>query len=175
MPVLCQTVNGQKQPVDMRYDFSMRVLAIFLVCFFLSGCGDVYRYLSSGSVGWAINEEIRHKKKTEVVISRLTDFSWSELVVFGAYTRQIEVCNRLQLSDVTCQDKISAEPNNDGLQLLVFLRNKEIVHTELHLGWHGSFQVDDTVTLTPQTAVFLVEKKGKLYSGEDNLVLKLRQ
>ena len=142
----------------MRYDLSMRVIAILFVCLSLNGCGDVYRYLSSGSVGWAINKEIRYKGQTEVVISRLADFSWNELVVFGAYTRQIEICNRLQLSVVTCQDKIPDEPNSDGLQLLVFLRNKEIVHTELHLAWHGNLQVDDTMTLTPQTAVFLVEK-----------------
>ncbi len=150
----------------------MKYVLILVACLLLGNGGDIYRYFSSGPVGWAINKKIRFQDKREIVIADLTDFAWDELVVFGAYSRQVEICNRLKLDEHDCATKIQAEPNNDGLALLVFLRDKQVVHTETHLGWHGEFDVDDSRTWTPGTAIFRVEEDGRLYSGAPRYHLK---
>lgn len=151
-----------------------KILVAIVICMSMSGCGDVYRYLKSGPVGWAINKETRYKKQTEIDLSKITGFDWDQLVIFGAYSRQIEICNRLQLDDRSCTAKISDEPDNEGEMLMVFLQHGEVVHSEIHIGWHGAFSVDDTTTLTPQNAIFVVERRGTLYSGEANLILRLK-
>jgi hypothetical protein len=143
-----------------------------LLCFSLSGCGDLYRYLSSGEVGWAIKQEVRNRQKTEISLAILTRFGWDELVVFGSYTPRDEICRRLELDEPACTAANLPEPLNDGLSLLVFRQKGKIVHREIHLGYHGEFRVDDRISFTPQNAVFFVEPHGMLRHGERQLLLK---
>jgi hypothetical protein len=151
-----------------------RGILSMLLCTSLSGCGDLYRYLNSGEVGWAIKHEVRNRQKAEISLAMLTRFRWDELVVFGSYTPRDEICRRLQLDEPACTAANLPEPLNDGLSLLVFRRNGKIVHREIHLGYHGEFRVDDRISFTPQNAVFLVEPHGMLRHGERHLLLKWR-
>ena len=136
----------------------------------LAGCGEIYRYASSGEVGWAIKKEIRDKQKTEITLSRLTRFSWNELIIFSSYTPRNEICHRLRLDEADCKAADLPEPLDDGLSLLVFRQNGKIVHHEIHLGYHGDFRVEERSS-TPDDAVFVVEPGGTLRSGERQLVL----
>ena len=52
----------------------------------LAGCGDIYRYVASGEVGWALKKEIRDRGRQEIALAGLTRFAWDEMIVFGAYT-----------------------------------------------------------------------------------------
>lgn len=142
-----------------------------LSCILLSGCGDIYRYLSSGEVGWAIKREIRDRQQTEIAMARLTRFSWDELIVFSAYTPRHEICKRLQLDEGACATADLPEPLNDGLGLMVFRQSGKIVHQEIHLGWHGRFDIDER-SFSPQTAVFVIEAHGTGPGGEPYLVLR---
>lgn len=136
----------------------------------LAGCGDIYRYLASGEVGWAIKREIRDRQRSEVALAGLTRFAWDELIVFSAYTPRQEICRRLKLDDEACAAANLPEPLDDGLGLLVFRLGGKIVHQEIQLGWHGRFDVDER-SFTPQTAVFVVEPRGTGRNGEPHLVL----
>ncbi len=136
----------------------------------LAGCGDIYRYLTSGEVGWAIKREIHDRQQTEIALASLTRFSWDELIVFSAYTPRDEICQRLKLDERACITADIPEPLDDGLGLLVFRQNGKIVHREIQLGWHGRFQVDER-SFTPQTAVFIVEPNGTGRNGDPYLIL----
>ena len=145
-------------------------LLLVLSCILLSGCGDIYRYLRSGEVGWAIKREIRDRQQSEITLARLTRFSWDELIVFGSYTPHHEICRRLQLSESDCIAADLAEPLDDGLNLLVFRLNGKIVHREMQLGYHGAFRVDER-SFTPRDAVFVVEQGSLLSKGQRQLIL----
>lgn len=137
----------------------------------LAGCGDIYRYVASGEVGWALKKEIRDRGRQEITLTGLTRFAWDEMIVFGAYTPIWEICGRLRLDKQACEMANLPEPLNEGLNLLVFLQHGKIVHREIHLGYHGEFRVDDRVHFTPDNAHFVVEPKGTLQNGERQLVL----
>lgn len=100
----------------------MRTLFTILLFLSLSGCGDAYRYLKSGNVGWALKKELRDKKSTRVDIANLTNFQWDELFLFSPYQATNEICKRLVLSAVDCKSFITAESTDDGEMLMVFRR-----------------------------------------------------
>ena len=147
----------------------MRATAILALIVSLFGCGDIYRFAKSGEVGWAIKKEIRDKQRKEIVLANITKFPWDEFFVFEAYTPTSEVCQSLSLSKNDCEATITSESTGDAEMLLVFRLNGKVVHSELHIAWHGDFDQEDTAPLTPKTVVFNVVAKGKLYNGEDSL------
>jgi hypothetical protein len=151
----------------------MQVSRLFPIALFilLAGCGYIYRYVTSGPVGWAIKQEIRDNNKTEISLAKLTRFSWDEVIVFGAYTPRDEVCRRLQLDEPQCQAADLPDPSDDGLNLLVFRQNGRIVHHEIHFAYHGEFRVEEK-SLSPQDARFVVEPQGALSNGERQLILR---
>lgn len=156
----------------MRVKTHLRTLAVLLVLSgtLLTGCGDIYRFLRSGEVGWAIKREIRDRQQTEITLAKLTRFSWDELIIFSSYTPRHEICRRLQLTDADCIAADLPEPLDDGLDLLVFRLNGNIVHREIQLGYHGEFRVDEA-SFTPRDAVFVVEPGALLSNGERQLIL----
>lgn len=160
--------------MSVRAKLPQLVFLCTLPVILLAGCGDIYRYLTSGEVGWAIKREIRDRQQTEIALASLTRFSWDELIVFSAYTPRQEICQRLKLDERACVAADLQEPLDDGLGLLVFRQNGKIVHREIQLGWHGSFQVDER-SFTPQTAVFVVEPHGTGRNGEPYLILLAKQ
>lgn len=162
------SIKGQTRPHSL---LRRHVIAAALGIVTLAGCGDIYRYVTSSEVGWAIKKEIRDRRQTDISIARLTRFDWDEMIVFGAYTPIWEICRRLQLDEQTCKAANLPEPLNDGLSLLVFRRNGKIVHREIHLGYHGEFRVDDRISFTPDDARFVVEAKSTLSNGERQLIL----
>lgn len=161
----------------MNVDSVIRSISPRFVLFFavamltLTGCGDIYRYVSSGELGWAIKKEIRDRSRTEITLSKLTLFPWDDLVIFSAYTPRMEICKRLALDEIGCNSADLSEPMNDGLNLLVFRLNGKIVHREIHLGEHGEFRVEEQ-SFTPQDAVFVVEPHATLGNGKRQLILR---
>lgn len=143
----------------------MRKLVTILLVFSLSGCGDIYRYLKSGDVGWALKKELRDKKSTTVEIAKLTHFQWGELFLFGPYQPTDEVCKRLQLSSVDCKAIITVESTDDGEMLMVFRHKKKVVHTEMHIRWNGDFTPVPDEPFSPRTAIFSVSIEGKSVHG----------
>lgn len=151
----------------------MQVIAVIALIFTLSGCGDIYRYIRSGEVGWAIKKEIRDKHEKKIIIANTTKFPWDEFFVFGAYTMAEEVCQSLSIPEVECGDVITSSPIDDAQQLMVFRLNGKVVHSEIHIAWHGKFKFKK-MPLNPSTAVFSVVVNGQTYNGQDSLVLKVK-
>lgn len=151
----------------------MRIIVVIALISILSGCGDIYRYIRSGEVGWAIKKEIRDKNKKEIVMANVTKFSWNEFFVFGGYTMIEEVCQNLNIPENECGNVITSSPMDDAQQLMVFRLNGKVVHSEIQIAWHGRFKIEK-MPLNPSTAVFNVVADGKLYNGEDSLILRLK-
>jgi len=146
------------------------VIAIILLC--LAGCGNIYRYFNSGEVGWALKRELRDKHVQEVSIYKLTKFQWDELFLFGPYCPTSEICKRLKLTPTECKSTITSESTDDGEMLMVFRNNGKVVHTEMHIRWHGDFTPVPDKIFTPATAVFQVVVDGKGSQGQDWLRLR---
>lgn len=164
------SIKGATRPHSLLH---RHIIAGALGIVTLAGCGDIYRYVTSGEVGWALKKEIRDRQQTVITLSHLTRFPWDELIVFSAYTSRHEICQRLKLDERACIAADLPEPLNDGLGLLVFRQNGKIVHQEIQLGWHGRFDVDER-SFTPQTAVFIVEPHGTGRNGEPYLILRAK-
>ena len=77
--------------MSVRAKLPQLVFLCTLSVILLAGCGDIYRYLTSGEVGWAIKREIRDRQQTEIALASLTRISWDELIVFSAYTPRQEM------------------------------------------------------------------------------------
>jgi hypothetical protein len=140
----------------------------------LSGCGELYRYVASGKVGWALKKELRDKNSKEVEIAKLTDFAWDELVLFSPYFPTAKVCERLGLSPDECKSTIKSASGDDSEMLIVFRNQGKIVHVEMHFRVHGDFTPVAEQVLTPETATFTVGVSGKATSGADWLTLNLK-
>ena len=153
----------------------MRVATILALIVCLSGCGNIYRFAKSGEVGWAIKKEIRDKHKKEIILANITQFPWDEVFVFGAYSPTFEVCQILNISKNDCEATITSESTDDAEMLMVFRLNGKVVHSELHIAWHGDFEHENIAPLTPKTAVFVVIAEGKTYNGENRLVLRVKR
>ena len=148
-----------------------KVLLATLLMLSVSGCGDIYRYIKSGQVGWALKRELRDRHVQKIELAKLTEFAWDELFLFGPYEPANEICKTLHLPEADCKSTITETSTDDGEMLMVFRLNGKIVHNEIHIRWHGDFSPIPQEPLTPQTAVFSVSVQGKGASGEDRLVL----
>jgi len=150
----------------------MRIAIIAMLLLSLVGCGDIYRYFNSGEVGRALKRELRDKHAQEVSIAKLTKFQWDELFLFGPYEPTGEICKRLNLAPTECKSTITSESTDDGQMLMVFRNNGKVVHTEMHIRWHGDFTPVPDKPFTPATAVFKVVVDGKGSQGQDWLRLR---
>jgi hypothetical protein len=151
----------------------IRAILVVVLFVILSGCGDIYRYIRSGEVGLAIKKEIRDKHEKEIKIDRVTQFPWNELFIFGGYTRVEEICKSLSIPKGECGDVITSSPIDDAQQLMVFRLNGRVVHSEIHIAWNGRFEIGK-MPLDPSSAVFNVVVNGRLYNGQESLLLKLK-
>lgn len=133
-----------------------RLSFVILLSLCLASCGDIYRYLNSGEVSKAINKEIREEHAQQIKIAQLTDFAWDELYLFGPYSVTSEICKTLELGKTECESTITVSSTDDGQWMMVFRENKHVVHTELHLGWHGYFMREFDEPFTPESALFSV-------------------
>jgi hypothetical protein len=149
---------------------SARHLLAILLGLSLTGCGDIQRYLKSGEVGWALKRALRDQHAERIELVQLTRFTWDELFLFGPYEPANEVCRTLGSASSDCESSLTLA-SSDGEVLMVFRRGGKIVHSEIHLRWHGDFSPMPNAPLTPQTAVFSVSIQGKNAAGEDRLVL----
>lgn len=153
---------------------TVRTLLIAFLLLSIAGCGDIYRYAATGEVGRALKRELRDKQSKEIAIAKLTKFEWDELFLFGPYTPTSEVCKVLTISQTDCASLIKSESTDDGEMLMVFRQNGKIVHTEMHIRWHGDFTPVPTEPLTPASAIFTVSVDGKGASGGDWLKLRVK-
>lgn len=151
---------------------TLRAVLVILLALGLSGCGDIYHYLESGEVGWALKKELHDRKATKVELAKLTKFEWDELFLFSPYEPTSEVCIRLELSADNCESVITAVSTDDSEMLMVFRLKGRVVHTEMHIRWHGDFTPVPDEPFTPRTAVFSVSVEGKGALGEDWLKLR---
>jgi hypothetical protein len=147
-------------------------LALAAIISALSGCGDVYRYFKSGEVGWALKKELRDKHSKVVNIAKLTDFEWDELYLFSPYEPTDDICKRLLIALEDCRSVITSESTDDGEMLMVFRHTGKVVHTEMHIRWHGDFTPVPDEVFSRESAVFDVFVEGKGSLGQDRLVLR---
>ena len=154
---------------------SMRVIVLSVCLLALAGCGDTYRYVMGGEVGWNLKKEIRDKGAKEINLAKLVPFAWDELFLFGPYQPTEAICAKLGLSPTECKSKITKKSTDDSEMLMVFLKKGQIAHVEMHYLFHGDFipNVHDQ-PLTPETALFVVTTDGKTTSGKPWLRLKLK-
>ena len=120
----------------------------------------------------ALKRELRDRHVEQIELAKVTKFTWDELFLFGPYEPASDICKTLRLSSAECESAITVTSTDDGEMLMVFRHKGRIVHSEVHMRWHGDFSPIPQEPLTPQTAVFAVSIEGKGASGEDWLVLR---
>ncbi len=142
----------------------------------LGACGEAYRYLTSGDVGWALKKEIRDRNAKEVAIAKLAPFEWDELYLFSPYMRTELICAKLALGPAECGSRITKESADDGQMLMVFRRQGRVVHVEMHYRIHGDFiPAPAGQPLTPANAIFVVAARRGAAGGEPWPKLELKR
>lgn len=91
---------------------------------------------------------------------------------FDPYAPTIYVCKRLALPDDQCQKQIKVESTDDDEMLLVFRKDRKVVHSEMHLRWHSDFTPERDEPFTSATAVFSVLVKDQGVPLGDWLMLQ---
>ena len=151
----------------------LRALALGGCLLALAGCGDAYRYLTSGEVGWNLKKEIRDNNAKEVNLAQLARFEWDELFLFGPYQSTESICAQLGLNRAACKSKVTTDSPGEGEILLVFRHENRIVHVETHSRFHGDFTPIGTgKPLTRDSAIFVVVADGLAAGGEPWLKLR---
>jgi hypothetical protein len=148
-------------------------VAWLVIVALLLGCDSApVRYYYSGPVSWALKQEVRDKRASEVDLKKLTRFEWDELILFPPYESKNEVCRSLSLDRWQCMWTVTADSSDDGQMVMAFLLRKEVVHVELHYRFHGDFgrEVEPQI-ISSKDSVFAVGVKGKSVGGDPWLVL----
>ena len=135
----------------------------------LVGCGEAYRYIESGPVGWQLKREVRDRGATTIPLANFTRFEWDEVFLFDPYTPRGVVCAALEVAERECEGEITAESRDDGVMFIAFRRNGTLVHAEMHFREHGDFTpVPRAQPIRKTDAVFRVLRTG----GFHKLVLQ---
>ena len=151
----------------------MKALFIFTFLGLLAACDSTDYF--SGPVSMELRKQIRDQKQTVIDLKEIVPFEWEELYLFSPYTPCSEICKQLGIPDSECKDVISSESMDDGEMYMIFLRNGEIVHKEMHIRFNGDFTpLDFRQPLNPDKAVFTVKNDGVSARGEPWLRLRLR-
>lgn len=139
----------------------------------ITGCeqvGQVYRYLSSGPVGWRIKQEVLDKRSAAIDIAKLMDFEWDELYVLGSYEGSMEeICRRIDVNYQDCKRQLPFDEyslDHDGAGALVFKHKGKIVHAETYFRCHGDFRGNEGPFKRDQ-AVFVVKDSGQKSASGD--------
>jgi hypothetical protein len=152
-----------------------RLFILLAVLSLTTGCGDVYRYVKSGEVSWALKKELRDKGATEVEIRSLTYFKWDEMYIFGPYSMAEEICKQLKIDRAQCDSEVPESSMDDGEMILVFRDKGRVAHVERHIRYHGDFtRVHYGVPISRENAVFQVQSGTRLASGLPQLFLHLK-
>ena len=95
----------------------------------------------------------------ELRVDSVTDFAWDTVHVFGPYTEPARVTKGLGF---VWGDGTIDGPDTEGLQLVVFVRDKEVVSSAQVSSCHPEFPLDERTAggLTPAEAVFRLENHG---------------
>lgn len=151
----------------------MRIVVLIVCVAMVSGCGETYRYIKSGEVGWRLKKEVRDNNAKEVNLVALVPFEWDELFLFGPYQPSKAICAKLSLSQIECESKITRQSTDDSEMLMVFRKKGQIVHVEMHFRFHGDFTpIISDQPITPKNAVFVVTAEGSAADGRAWLRLK---
>ncbi len=139
-------------------------VALFGLVLLVAGWVAQRQQSTEGVVSAALGREIEEGRPRPIVLATLTDFRWDELIVVGPYAEKQEVCERLALSRLGCI-VLTDPPMNDGEAVLVFRRDRSLVHSERHRRINGDV-LGLNAALTPVSAVFDVVTDGMSSSGK---------
>ena len=79
----------------------------------------------------------------------------------------------MSLNQIACDEQITEESTDDGEMLLVFRKDGEIIHVEMHFRFNGDFApLDYPVPVMPEKATFAVVQDGRAASGSPWLRLR---
>jgi hypothetical protein len=114
---------------------------------------------SAGPVSKRLGEAARVKQAV-VDVSQLTDFGWTEMVVFPSYYPQAAACRALALAEPDCSRLVDGL-HSDMAQLLAFRDGGRVVHVEHHTVTNGSIvmppgRTDRPMVLPRERARFVV-------------------
>ena len=141
------------------------VLTILAITFILL-YGPIYRYVQSGPVGWELKKRVRDARATEVDMARIAAFPWDELFLFDPYSSPQSICKTLALQPGECATTIKNELEDEGEILMVFRSGGRVVHTDLHVRYHGDFSpAPERQPLSRAQAVFDVVADGQTTRG----------
>lgn len=117
---------------------------------------------SAGPVSKRLGEAARVKQAV-VDISQLTDFGWTEMVVFPSYYPQAAACRMLALAEPDCSSMVDAR-HSDIAQLLAFRDGAHVVHVEHHTVTNGSIvlprgRTDRPLVLPRERATFKAQEE----------------
>jgi hypothetical protein len=104
----------------------------------------------SGEVSQEIQLHLR-SGFTQITISQLTVFAWTELKLFGPYGDRAMICSQLNLKEPEC-DRIAPESIDEGQFLLAFKDGDRLVHTEFHDRSNGDFRNTNVLGSVPSSA-----------------------
>lgn len=102
---------------------------------------------SAGPVSQRLGEASR-ARQAEVDVSQLTDFGWTEMLVFPSSYPQGATCRLLRLQEPECSQLVDAD-HSDIAQLLAFRDGARVVHVEHHTVVNGSIVLPRGRTARP--------------------------
>ena len=102
-----------------------------------------------GPISKALEKAIKVERKTAVDVSALTNFEWSELLLFGPYTDRERICKALRLHALECR-WVAPDMVDEGQYFLAFRTSTGLAHTELHARANGDFYGTDLTSPIPR-------------------------
>ena len=111
----------------------------------------------------AIYSIVLDENKSSFKLADVTNFDWDEFYRFEGYTSNEYICGVLDTTTNNCIDKVIRSADGEGITKIFFLKNRVIVHHELHPRYQGEF-VDFLYPVSPERASFRISQQGKTAS-----------
>lgn len=118
---------------------------------------------SAGPVSQRLGEAARVKQAV-VDISQLTEFGWTEMLVFPSYYGREATCRVLKLQEPLCSELVDPR-KSDIAQMLAFRDGTRVVHVEHHTLSNGSIILPGGRTDRP---LVLRRENARLRAREEN-------
>jgi hypothetical protein len=150
--------SGLRAP-DLAHPGHMKKYALLLLLAFglsLSACGPL---TPSRSVSGSLAQELKSKSVASVEMSKLTDFEWDTMFIFGPYSFPAQICAELAFDKPECEAAQFTDVG-EGEYLLIFVRTSAVARRETLSRLTADFEPGSLAKPIPRDkATFSVDRR----------------
>jgi hypothetical protein len=146
------------------------LIALLSLTIVLTACSEARN--STGMISKRIGEVVHNPASAELDLAKLTTFGWEYFYAFKPGTAREEVCKFIGANRNTCGRIIRIEKSPDDHMFLLFGKDGNLTHVELHAVANGMFDVSFGDSGIPKSSAVFRVRRSSSGGATDSIVLE---